>query len=265
MSDAIFYTCFQHKSIYCKGASSTATGYDKHHVLDWNLDTAWKPSSATGYVYFDCGTATTVDAFGVWIRNYNTNYSSSSIYLWGTNSNPAVSGNWVYQSGSKIIPTNGVPLNIDDLSSPLYWRYYIIGMEDSSVAPEFGHIFLFRKRTITNLGYGQYPWADTHKFDNTVTSLSGDRTVVTANWNNYVSTHTRNYDFVSETKKNMLQTAHDDCNGRLRFLAIQESDDDPYLCRFDDDELKAQRQCWELYKFNFNVTTIPYIEAGETM
>jgi len=259
-----FYTIPAHKNITITSATSTATGYDKQSVVDGNLDNVWKPTStgsppvvSSQNIFIDLGSAQTIDGKGIWLSNYDTNFSSMPIYLYGSSNG----SDWTYYPPS-LYPTNGEPLSYSESTTSVslqYW-YFKMGTPVPAV-PQVGQIFLLRKREVSTAA--NYPFGNAVEYQNNE-GTGGGRKYVNPEYTTAIQRLNRNYVFPLTANKTALENAFNDSGGGVRMLILKEPTEDAKLVRFSDDTLNISTKDYEYYEAGIKFETIPYIPAGET-
>lgn len=263
MAQISYYTTKAHRNATASAATTPATG-NKVNVVDQNLDTIWSPPDATAYVTIDCGADTTVgiDAVGIWITNYDTDFSSATLTINADNSTPPTTNR-----GSSTIDHDSGPLFYFDLAAEhayRYWQFAFTSLPATNI--QIGQMFLLKKRTIQTTA--EFPVTDEETFFNDVATMNGGRQYVNIQAGNYITVYTHRYTFISDSNRDAYRNAFIDSNGRARpFIYRPDTDviDDSAVCRFEQDKPNIQEIDFDYYKAQAKFRTLPYIEAGEVV
>lgn len=258
MADSIFYTTQAHDKMFVKSVTNTATGTDKHNMLDHNLDTIWSPSDYSNYkaIVVDLGSSgITVDAMGLWIANYDTDFSSARFQMEGSDNDSD------YFNIQLWFFTANAALNIGDYAAGLTWRYYKCTFIDLPEAPEVAHIFFFRKRTISR-GPG-IPADELDIYANREARLFGNRRIIKVEAQKEVQDIERSYQLITGTEKDTAHTIFQEMGGSRRLFVLKENSDQ-YLCRLTHNKELRTHIAHERYEMSFHMQTLTYIADGES-
>lgn len=248
-----FYTTKLHDKAIITAVSGTGGGA-KENMLDKKLNTIWKPAAVTAgqSIIIDSGTTVNqIDAFGIWIANYNIGYHTNGVQMKLMYSSDNFVADVHNACSYTTLPTDD-PLNIIDLSSSITnQRYWAIVFGALGTAIEVAHIFLFRKRS-HSLGHN-LPVSDNPYYNNR-NGRAEDQNKV-----DYISR-----ELISDTTDQaVLDAAFEEMGGTRRLFVLNDYSGQ-YLCRLTHDKRKRSVIGHEFYKHQFDMETIPYVEDGET-
>ncbi|MFA7286922.1 MAG: LamG-like jellyroll fold domain-containing protein [Patescibacteria group bacterium] len=123
--------------ILTSGRNTTgyAVGREPKYTLDNDPDTWWTPSStADSALYYDLGSAKTVDAITFWLHNYNEEYQDTKSWTVSYSSDDAT----YYALETKLFTTyrtNYGPMIVDEFVIPVSARYWKIEFTNFDAAP----------------------------------------------------------------------------------------------------------------------------------
>lgn len=259
---------------YTLGAQETmaivSTGSDpsttKYNLLDPNLNTAYTMSTAANgqYITVNTGSTHVIHGFGLWIKNYTTNYSTGFMTISGS----ANGSSW---TGLKVSHINhaGGPLAFTELTSFASYQYYRISLTQlPATAMQISLPFFARKRRMKfSAQYQDYYTRP--KPNNAAVELS-NFTSVTANSRYPVWEFQRKFKVYGGAEIEEARGIHQDCNGRRNLFLYKEDPNTSvlstiYVCQMDNDAAAEQRIDASFYNFTMNFTSRPYIRAGDTI
>lgn len=246
--------------------TSEATGYPIENAFDFNPDTHWRPSStANQAIDIDLGEVKSVDAFLVFIRNYDTDYESGTqvIGLYSDNNdNGAYSA--VSALGGSIASwdnTVGEPVwLVQSAGTPVSKRYWRINIANMTMISQIAGFYLCRIRAI---GQGnQWPEEETDQFFNRKASgLSGRKIVQPINSLPF-GPFSRKYLVNGTTIKSTIQSAFRESLGDA-FPIIHNEGSTYKLVRFANESLVFRQIDYQLYEIDLGFTPVPYFADGD--
>jgi len=263
MATTNFYTTEAHENAVVISVTSEAAAFlPKECLLDQNLDKSWVPSSTSNQnIDVDCGSAVTVDAMGLWIKNYDTDFSGISIYRYGSANNV----DWDLLNPT-LTPTNGVPLVYSDLGSQASYRYWRFHIEGIPSLPYVTQVFLLRKRSLSR-NHVRNGSVDYPKFDNTAVITTGNRQHIHYNYKNSIQHFDRKYHLVNSTDLTWVDNVISDCSGRRNIFIynVDTPSAASYVCRMENDYTTYNEIAAYYREVTLKFNSLPYIEAGETI
>lgn len=246
--------------------TSEAAGYPIENAFDGNPDTHWRPSStANQTIDIDLGSAQSVDAFLIFIRNYDTDYDvgTQSIGLASDDNDNGAYSAVSYLGGSAALFDNtvGQPVWLaQSAGSVVTKRYWRITIGNMAAVAQIAGFYLCRTRAI---GQGnQWPEEENDQFFSRIASgLSGRKLVQRRNSLPF-GPFSRKYLINGSTIKSTIQSAFRESFGPA-FPLIHNEGSIYRLVRFADDALVYNQVDYLLWEVMLNFLPIPYFKDGE--
>lgn len=262
---------FQTLSIMSKASlvlstGSASAGYGIENAADFNPDTYFENVVLPPHVIdIDLGESSTVDSFGMWIRNYNTDFdpaTGTSNYALATDDND--DGNYSATTDqiatTPINHTVGEPIFIpsSNISSikKRYWRLTL----NLSVPFKLSQIFLSKIRTL-NIG-NQWPEDDSDNFFVRSVRGPGGRRFIDLINQRSAGSFSRSYIFDGTANFNVLRNAFIDSAQGTWPMLLREGSTYKYV-RFDGRPFVQNETDYLIFQPTVNYDIIPYIADGE--
>lgn len=237
-------------------------------TLDDNPNTSWiTPNSSAQIIEIDTNQTTPiVDAYGIWIRNYGTDWGISGegvkiILGW---SNTAGAGYSFDTAG--FIENNGGPVFIRAVTELSTYRYFEVGFQQLPASPpmiEIGQLFLMQ--TFALEARGEYPLIDQPAYLNNFTNLENGRRLSSPRALDSVRTFERNFSLIDSTNKGYWDSIINGTQGGRKPFLFQEGTNvneivwvyllDHSIQEIDNDYFRAKMRLQE----------VPYIRENEVI
>lgn len=266
LSPKSFYTAEAHDAIKSHSITSEVAGFPIENVLDWNLDTYWKPTStATQTIEWDLGSAYQIVGTLIWVHNYLTDNSNSGTARLESHFSDNGS-DWTFNSGNaELIPNLNTPIQIIENTVPSdlphrYWRNNLILMD---TIIEISSLMLFFRRNIT--ANNEYPIEDVDIFPNRSVSAAGSRMLVSGINRNFHTEISRDFLISGTTDFNTLRDVFRATKGSLYPFVMTEGGvlTSPKLVRLTHDDFQHTEIDHEVFRPRIDMVTLPYIEDGQ--
>lgn len=247
------------------------------YLLDDNPNTSWITDNAADQeIEIDTHYAAswpTVDTYGIWIRNYMTDWGvggeSIKIRLgWSNTQGSGYTYDWTYSSGSlPFAENNGGAIFLND-SDPVIstYRYFKIGfgyLPVSPEMPEIGQLFLMTKYNLE--ARGEYPLRDQPTYLNNFANLENGRRLSSAKALDSVSIFERNFTLIDATNKGYWDAIIDGTqDGRKPFL-LQEGTNVNEIVWVYLLEHSIQEMDHDFYRGKMRLQEVPYIRENEVI
>ncbi len=250
------------------GVSSASAGYGIENAADFNPDTYYlNAGDIVNRIDIDLGESSTVDSFGMWLRNYNTDFdgaTGTATYALSTDDNDdgAYSATTDQIAQTAINHTVGEPIFIPsaNISSIMkrYWRLLLVIVPGVEV--KLSQIFLSKIRTVS-VG-NQWPEDDTERFFTRSVRGPGGRRFVDLVNQRSAGSFTRSYTFDGTSNFNALKNTFIDSAQGTWPLLMREGSNYKYV-RFADKPFSKSENEFQLYGPRVTFDVIPYIADGE--
>lgn len=249
--------------------SITSNSSTSGNLLDHNLDTTWTPSTAAAQsIVIDTKkTDVSVSAIGIWIANNNTDFSVS------TGSGMTIQG--AYADDSAFTVNNGATAirNFEPLGGNLFYftltstirRYWkiIIDPGPSGDLPDVSQLFLFTNRTFESRP--NFPLSDLPVFFDVDNDVSGGKSFITLEANNYITEMRREFVFTDSSKFANYINFLIDNRGRTNWFLYNEGTavNEALLCQSLDKRPDYEQFWFDMYRARINFKTIAFIKDGD--
>lgn len=258
-----YYTLDATKSAYTVSATSSATYTDMKFLLSNNPNNYWQPTSTAGNgLVLDLSATKSINAFGVFINNYDTVNRTGFLVLSGS----ANGSSWTGIKATHPAGT-GRPITMKDLATTESYRYFKLSVLGFSTAPKIGRVFLAQKRSL-NKGYS---WDNSYTNSIWLNHVQESNNFVDAypqSLNN-ITSFCRPYTTVGPIQYATAKTIWDECHGRGNQFVYQEGPNtsDAYLCNMNNDDPSIETLDGDagLYTWSFTFKSIPYIKENEAI
>lgn len=246
---------------YVKTVTSSATGYPKERMTDFDLMTAWKPTTtADQTIIIDLGSVKSIDGLALFIKNYNTDQTwGGASYYKITHSADDVT--YTTSVNHYFTPTIGKPIWFSDVSDwPVTNRYIKLQLFLRNVIIEIAGIFLYTKHILqaSEWPHDDAPLLPVLQFDVQGGSKYAVRLARRAN-----RQFSRRFDFVFAAEFAKLKAAYDNSFAVWSPLIYQEGSSDPMIVRFADPAIPENQYDFEMYQPSARFVELPYIEDGQ--
>ena len=247
-------------------ASSTVSGRDKQYAFDQNLNTWWEPTStATQDLIVDLQTAQPIEAFAVFVRNFDTDLKNSGSALIELNySDTGILGPWTAWPAVDILldtyQTVGDPLLIspnDTAETHRYWQFVFSGFDP---VIQVAHLFLYQKRTIS--AQDLYPHNDQRIQAQDIQRGPGGRLLRSPR--NVLPVWKRRRSWLTQTAADItaLENVHEEAGGREQIIIFRPNGETPEVVELRDKRFMPNQIMQGVYRPSINIRTIPFAEAG---
>lgn len=262
-----------------KKAEVVAADYQEDDAIAFTLDdnpnTSWiTDNAAEQYIEIDTkydASHPTVNSFGIFIRNYLTNWGTTGegvkIRLGYSNTQGAsytYDASWI---SSPFVDHNGGVLWIVATSSAYdSYRYYRIGFDSLPVSPEMpdiGQLFLMSRYALE--ARKEYPLKDQPTYLNKFAQLHNGRRLAMTQALDSVTSFERNFTLRDATNKGYWDAIIDGTQGGRKPLIIQEGTtvDEMVWAYLLDHSIEEIDE--DYYKAKMQLQQVPYIRDGEVI
>jgi hypothetical protein len=239
-------------------------------TLDDNPNTSWiSPSSAAQIITIDTHFSAnwpTVDAFGLWIRNYETDWGESGegvkIALGWSN---GVSSGYSY-GDLEFVENNGGAIFIHNESPLSTFRYFQIVFNDLPTCPpniEVGQLFLMQ--TIALEARGEFPLRDQPAYLNKFSNLENGRRLSSPRALDSVRTFERNFSLIDSTNKGYWDAIIDGTQGGRKPFLFQEGTNVNEIVWVYLLDHSIQEIDHDYFRGKMRLQEVPYIRENEVI
>ena len=202
-----------------------------------------------------------VDGFGLFVRNYDTDFGSSAGMLveWSDDGS-----NWT-TFADKLIESEmtnaiGDPLRLYIESTSKFRRYWRMTLHNMEVAIEVGQFFLLRSRSVT-VG-NAWPERDRSTFQNKLTASAGRTPVSLQRARRSLRNISRIWRYADQDVLDEIVGAVSDSFGSVRPFIFNEGSDYRVM-RFMQDEVDENETDYLLFHPKVDMQELPHIEDGQ--
>lgn len=202
-----------------------------------------------------------VDAFALWIHNYNTDFgATAAVKLEYSNDNTI----WT-EFADKLLEsemTSGAtrePFRIFVNTTGTTQRYWRFVLTNFAVVPQVAQFFLLTKYDVAVSNY--FPEAENHTYANIKRRAPGGRLQIEPSLGVPLKTFIRNYRFFNDAARDTLVAAFDACRGGAIPLILNE-DSSYEVVRIATETLNFTIIDYGVSEIGISFETLPYIADG---
>lgn len=244
-------------------------------LLDDNPNTSWiTPNTADQEIEIDTNQTTpTVDSYGIWIRNYETDWGLSGEQVkirlgWSNTQGSGYSYDWGFASGSlPFIENDGGAIFINSVSPALTtYRYFIMGFGFLPASPpmiEIGQMFFMQ--TFALEARGEYPLRDQPAYLNKFANLENGRRLSSPRALDSVRTFERNFSLIDSTNKGYWDSIIDGTQGGRKPFLFQEGSDINEIVWVYLLDHSIQEIDHDFFRAKMRLQEVPYIRENEVI
>jgi len=254
------------RRVEVESVTSEATGYDIENALDFCLKTYWKPTTTGDQtIVFDLQVAQKVDAWGLFIHNYETDHgptSSPEVVVSWSDDNVSWTGfdTCTFEDMGASHVTNGGLVKLEGFGAQTrrYWKFVFQNM---ATTIEISQFLLMQRRTVSV--NPSYPTASPKSFGNLVTWLHTNERSVAAGSSIPFCSYQRKWTLFLSADADTMEAAYDGSYGDRFPIIYQETTGEHMLMYITSSDFSLVPREHEVWDLSLNFVQVPYLPDGE--